>query len=59
MKKIFIGFIRVCVAIVLILLTASVLTAVVSVVGVFVGVLALSFFVLTIPALLYKFLTKS
>lgn len=59
MKKIFFGFLRACVAIVLILLAASVLISLVSVVGVFIGVLVLCFFVLTIPVLLYNLVFKS
>lgn len=59
MKKIFFGFLRACVAIALILLAASVLISLVSVVGVFIGVLVLCFFVLTIPVLLYNLVFKS
>jgi hypothetical protein len=59
MKKIFFGFLRVCIAIALILLAASVLISLVSVVGVFIGVLVLCFFVLTIPVLLYNLVFKS
>ena len=59
MKKIFFGFIRACVAIALILLVASVLISLVSIVGVFIGVLLLCFFVLTIPVMLYNLVVKS
>jgi hypothetical protein len=59
MKKIFFGFLRACLAIVLILLAASVLISLVSVVGVLIGVLVLCFFVLTIPVLLYNLVVKS
>ncbi|WP_413998709.1 hypothetical protein ACMDB5_13110 [Flavobacterium sp. W1B] len=58
MKKIFLGFIRICVAIVLILLAASALTAVISLLGTFICVLTLLFFILTAPISLYQFLTK-
>lgn len=54
MKKIFFGFIRACVAIALILLTASVLISLVSFVGVFIGVLVAFLFVLMLPGLLYN-----
>ncbi|MES2798091.1 MAG: hypothetical protein V4683_19135 [Bacteroidota bacterium] len=59
MKKIFFGFLRACLAIALILLAASVLISLVSVVGVFIGVLVICFFVLTIPVLLYNLVFKS
>ncbi|MFV8268455.1 hypothetical protein ACNQGP_00785 [Flavobacterium sp. GT2N3] len=59
MKKIFFGFIRACVVLALILLAASVLISLVSVVGIFIGVLVLCFFVLTIPVLLYNLVMKS
>lgn len=54
MKKIFFGFLRACVAIALILLTASVLISLVSVVGIFIGVLVAFLFVLMLPGLLYN-----
>lgn len=58
MKKILFGFIRACIAIALILLAASALTAVISLLGTFICVLTMLFFILTAPLSLYQFLTK-
>ena len=59
MKKIFFGFIRASVVIMILLLVAISLIAVVSVVGAFAGVLMGVIFVLAIPVLLYNLVVKS
>jgi hypothetical protein len=58
MKKKILGFIKGCIAIVLLLVVAAVLFSVVSCVGVFIGVLVLFFLILTLPVLIYKAVVK-
>jgi hypothetical protein len=54
MKKKLFGFIKGCIAVVLILVVAAILFSVVSCVGIFICVLALVLLILTLPVNLYR-----